>query len=85
MARRFAGLTGLIVLLLMALPFIVAQNGEAIAGLVPTPGDPLLAALERAWNFSGGNDDWEPFEWEFDGVVMVLVPWILTAASRWWC
>jgi formylglycine-generating enzyme required for sulfatase activity len=36
--------------------------------------DLLQAALERARNFSGGNEDWLPFEWDFDGVTMVLVP-----------
>jgi hypothetical protein len=36
--------------------------------------DPLEAALMRAQNFSGGNDDWEPFVQTIDGVEMVLVP-----------
>ena len=36
--------------------------------------DPLLAALERAWNFTGSNTDWQPFVRNFDGVEMVLVP-----------
>jgi sulfatase modifying factor 1 len=34
----------------------------------------MEAALSRAQDFSGGNEDWEPFVWEFDGVEMVLVP-----------
>lgn len=41
--------------------------------LTPTP-DPLQAALDRARNFNGSNDDWDPFVQEFDGVEMVLVP-----------
>ncbi len=40
----------------------------------PTTPDPLQTALERAQNFSGSNDDWEPFVQDFDGVEMVLVP-----------
>ncbi|MCD4685803.1 MAG: SUMF1/EgtB/PvdO family nonheme iron enzyme [Anaerolineae bacterium] len=35
---------------------------------------PLQAVLDLAQNFSGDNDDWEPFVQEFDGVAMVLVP-----------
>ncbi|MBN1965152.1 MAG: SUMF1/EgtB/PvdO family nonheme iron enzyme [Anaerolineae bacterium] len=34
----------------------------------------LEAVLESARSFSGGNEDWEPFVWDFDGVEMVLVP-----------
>ncbi len=43
----------------------------------PTPTatpHPLQAALDRAQTFSGSNDDWQPFIWEFDGVEMALVP-----------
>ncbi len=36
--------------------------------------DPLQVALEIARDFSGDNNDWGPFEWDFDGVTMVLVP-----------
>ena len=45
------------------------------ATYTPSPTlDPLQAALERASNFSGGNENWEEFVWEFDGVEMALVP-----------
>ncbi len=40
----------------------------------PTTPDPQQAALDRAQNFDGSNDDWEPFVQDFDGVEMVLVP-----------
>lgn len=37
--------------------------------------DPLLIAIEQAENFTGSqNSDWTPYEQEFDGVEMVLVP-----------
>lgn len=35
---------------------------------------PLEAVLQQAQNFDGSNDDWEPFEYDFNGVTMVLVP-----------
>jgi len=35
---------------------------------------PLEQALQNAQNFSGTNTDWQPFEQNFDGVTMVLVP-----------
>jgi formylglycine-generating enzyme required for sulfatase activity len=42
---------------------------------IPTVTPDLLPfALERAQNFSGNNDDWEPFVQEFNSVKMVLVP-----------
>jgi formylglycine-generating enzyme required for sulfatase activity len=42
--------------------------------LVVTPTDDPQPVLERAQNFSGGNNDWEPFIQDFNGVEMVLVP-----------
>jgi len=39
----------------------------------PTP-DPLQAALTAARSFTGSNADWTPYERDFDGVTMVLVP-----------
>ncbi|MBZ0292553.1 MAG: SUMF1/EgtB/PvdO family nonheme iron enzyme [Anaerolineae bacterium] len=50
-----------------------SQSLTQIAEWTPTR-SPMEAALERARNFSGGNEDWEPFEWDFDGVPMMLVP-----------
>lgn len=34
----------------------------------------LEEAIQRAYTFQGSNEDWQPFEWEFDGVPMMLVP-----------
>jgi len=37
--------------------------------------DSLVLALDRARTFAGTqNSDWQPFEYDFDGVTMVLVP-----------
>ncbi len=55
---------------------VVQVSGDIalIPHLVPPLDAYLQAALDRATTFSGGNDDWEPFTWEFDSVPMVLVP-----------
>jgi len=51
---------------------------QDVVNITPTPtvsSESLDEALERARNFTGtSNSDWQPFEHEFDGVLMVLVP-----------
>ena len=36
--------------------------------------DRLQTALKKAWDFTGENQNWEPFAHNFDGVSMMLVP-----------
>ena len=58
---------------------VIADRTE-VAGVLdattptPTPSELPEDALVRAAGFSGGNTDWQPFWWTFDGVEMVLVP-----------
>jgi formylglycine-generating enzyme required for sulfatase activity len=71
-ARRIPRITwafGAMVALIVVAAVLIALLSEG-----DNHSDRLAAALDRAQKFSGGNDDWEPFEWEFDGVAMVLVP-----------
>jgi formylglycine-generating enzyme required for sulfatase activity len=66
----------------VALTLNAIDTATAQASNTPTPTNtplptlsPLEEALQRARNFTGTqNSDWQPFEADFDGVTMVLVP-----------
>jgi formylglycine-generating enzyme required for sulfatase activity len=87
MLRAYAwGVIFLIVTLIFAVMLPETNQANAIRSIftsTPTPkpiftpsitSEPSQTALQRARNFIGDNNDWQPFEDDFDGVPMVLVP-----------
>lgn len=59
----------------IALLFALFFTGTLIhAQSSPDTPSPINNALETARSFSGGNDDWLPYEHDFDSVTMILVP-----------
>jgi formylglycine-generating enzyme required for sulfatase activity len=71
-----------IAVVLMAIIVLVAVytgardggNNRTLSATMTTSPNPPSAVLDRARSFEGGNEAWEAFVWEFNGVAMVLVP-----------